>query len=129
MTDAYTDHRVDPAAMQTGLLLAREGRLDEALAHFRDVGGTHDKNALAMMYMVTRVTGDRTHSLELCDAALPLDDSPVHTSTWTLRRALLLVELEDEKRAVLEFTKVISLRASDDQVQQAQAALLQLSRR
>ncbi len=109
--------------------LAREGHLDAALQLLRENGGDRDENALAMMYMVTRVTDDKSHALELCEQALLLVEMPIQISTWTLRRGMLRIELDDRQGSIYDLTKVISLRASDDQVQQAQSALLGLTKK
>ena len=119
--------RLDHTALMQGLELAREGRLEEALALLRENGGERSENGLAMMYMVTRVTGDSQQALELCASALLLVEDPLLTSTWTLRQGMLKSELGDRAGSIYDLTKVISMRATDDQVQQAQAALLALT--
>ncbi|MCP4499417.1 MAG: hypothetical protein GY822_05555 [Deltaproteobacteria bacterium] len=110
-----------------GMRLAREGNLDAALQFLRENGGERDENALAMMYMVTRVTDDKKHAMDLCEQALLLVETPIQISTWTLRRGLLRIELDDRKGSIYDLTKVISLQASDDQVKQAQSALLAIA--
>ena len=70
---------------------------------------------------------DHALKLELCERGLELATRPVQRSTWHLRRGLLFLERREAGPALAEFQRVLSLKASDDHLEQARGALLQVA--
>lgn len=70
---------------------------------------------------------DHALKLELCERGLELATRPVQRSTWHLRRGLLFLERREAGPALAELQRVLSLKASDDHLEQARGALLQVA--
>ena len=115
------------------LSLSRTGDREGAVALLlsaRD-NGPLDEPATSLLFTLLGDRGDDVddHALRvaLCDHALTLVARPMQRSTWHLRRGLLYVERREGARALVDLQRVLSLKASDDHLDQARAALLQVA--
>lgn len=115
------------------LSLSRTGDREGAIALLlaaRD-NGPLDEPATSLLFTLLGDRGDDVddHALrvELCEHALTLVARPMQRSTWHLRRGLLFVARREGARALVDLQRVLALKANDDHLEQARAALLKVA--
>lgn len=108
------------------LELARAGDVDNAADLLREArrNGPLAEEHLSVFFQLVSKRGPTEEALELCAEALTVASRPVARSNWSLRRALMRLELSDRAGALADLQAVLELRANEGHVEQARAALL-----
>jgi hypothetical protein len=115
------------------LALSRAGDREGAIALLLAAreNGPLDDPATSLLFSLLGDRGDDVddHALkvELCERGLELATRPVQRSTWHLRRGLLWLERREASRALVDLQRVLALQASEDHLEQAREALLQVA--
>lgn len=90
-----------------------------------------DETSTSLLFTLLGDRGDDVddHGLriELCEHALTLVTRPMPRSTWLLRRGLMRLKRREAALALADLQSVLGLKASNDHLEQARAALLQVA--
>ena len=103
----------------------------ELLRGARD-NGPLDEAATSLLFTLLGDRGDDIddvdEQLALCEQGLALAKRPITSSTWHLRRGLLLLARGDGAAALKDLQRVLSLKATDDHLERARASLLEVAK-
>jgi len=116
------------------LELSRVGDSAGAIALLRAArdNGPLDEAATSMLFTLLGDRGDDIddvdEQLALCEHALTLSKRPITTSTWHLRRGLLLLGRGDGAGALKDLQRVLGLKASEDHLERARVSLLEVAK-
>jgi hypothetical protein len=116
-----------PSLLDEALAFARYGDVDQALAILEKT----DPNEHVSSILFLLLTAKRRHddALNLIERTLGVVTTELARSTWTLRKGILLLELERPLDARSVFLEVLKQKASEDHILQAQACLLRTMKR
>jgi len=127
------DSKDENKSVQKALELSRKGEVAAAL---NSLQYCRESEALGLRFHFAMFLEKFDEALEVSTLALNADSNPLEKSTWHLRRArsqLFVVEekgtsskKEVQASARVDLMKVISLRAADDHIREAQRILLQM---
>jgi len=115
------------------LELSKHGDRDGAIALLKSAreNGPLDEPATSVLFTLLGDRGDDIDDdddrLALCEHGLTLAMRPMQRSTWHLRRGLLRLARGDGKAALPDLQTVLTLKASDDHLHRARAALLEVA--
>jgi hypothetical protein len=127
------DQAMSTSIALEALELSKHGDRDAAIALLQEAraNGPLDDSATSVLFTLLGDRGcdidDDDDRLALCDHGLTIAKRVIQRSTWHLRRGLLRLGRGDGKVALLDLQAVLSLKASEDHVSRARAALLEVA--
>lgn len=113
-----------PSLLDRALELARTGDVNGAvtlLEGARSAGLSESERTLLFSLLSSKERF--REAIDVATDALAPAPKPFSRSNWLLRRALLLIEVSERERALVDLLEVQKLRANEGHLEQARAAL------